>query len=340
MNYLKTTIISLATTIIVLLVVYYFVPIWSVDKLGNEMLGVSVTEISGTDKMSAFPTIYNANLNALNNAKLEISDFNASTTLNQVTTMGNLSTVGTVATGTWNADILTVAYGGTGSSTLLSNGVLYGNGTDGVLAVPVGSDGQTLTLSSGVPVWSSGSVDESLVYNWTNYHDFTYIGMQTATATSLNADTLQIDGTTIDELKDGTSTALHLHPVRNGYFSTSTIANGTVQTVTHNLGVIPRHVRIYSFSAGDLGSGGATIPTWSDGQYNEFDGTITFDVYKDGNPNWGVGTQETNIISIDGVTNGTRDGVAAVISNLTPTTFDLTWSVSNNQGVTSVWTVQ
>ena len=104
--------LSLLTSIIVLLVFWFFMPVWDIDKLGSEtMLGATVTEISSSDKMSTFPAVYNANLNALNSAKIEIS----TTTLPNITTLASLTTVGTIGTGTWNADTLTVAYGGTGS---------------------------------------------------------------------------------------------------------------------------------------------------------------------------------------------------------------------------------
>jgi len=167
MNYLKTILISVLTTIILGLVVYYFVPLWEIDRFIREnLLGATVTEISGSDTMSNFPTVYNANLSSMNSAKAEVS----TTTLNNVTSIPNLATIGTVTTGTWTSTDIGVAYGGTGASTLGSNLVLLGNGTSAIQSVTAGSNDQVLTLVAGVPAWQSGTIDETLNYDWTGQH--------------------------------------------------------------------------------------------------------------------------------------------------------------------------
>jgi len=167
MNYLKTILISVLTTIILGLVVYYFVPLWEIDRFIREnLLGATVTEISGSDTMSNFPTVYNANLSSMNSAKAEVS----TTTLNNVTSIPNLATIGTITTGTWTSTDIGVAYGGTGASMLGSNLVLLGNGTSAIQSVTAGSNDQILTLVAGVPAWQSGSVDETLNYEWTGQH--------------------------------------------------------------------------------------------------------------------------------------------------------------------------
>ena len=53
---------------------------------------------------------------------------------------------------------LTVADGGTGRSSLTSNGILYGQGTGGINATAAGADGYILVSNSGVPEWTA-SVD-------------------------------------------------------------------------------------------------------------------------------------------------------------------------------------
>ena len=45
---------------------------------------------------------------------------------------GNLNLTGNVTSGTWNGTVITVPYGGSGQSTLNSNAVLLGNGTNGI----------------------------------------------------------------------------------------------------------------------------------------------------------------------------------------------------------------
>jgi len=51
---------------------------------------------------------------------------------------------------------LPVANGGTGRTTLTSNGVLYGLGASAVGMTAAGGDGQVLSTSSGTPTWTSG----------------------------------------------------------------------------------------------------------------------------------------------------------------------------------------
>jgi hypothetical protein len=58
----------------------------------------------------------------------------------------NITTLGTIATGTWNATIITVAKGGTGVGTL--TGVIIGNGTSNMSAV-AGTASQLLRRNSG-----------------------------------------------------------------------------------------------------------------------------------------------------------------------------------------------
>ena len=71
-------------------------------------------------------------------------------------------TLGTVTTGTWNADTITVPYGGTGFVSATSNGIVYGNGTGALQVTAAGTwdatngVGQFLSVnSSNVPTWTN-----------------------------------------------------------------------------------------------------------------------------------------------------------------------------------------
>lgn len=73
----------------------------------------------------------------------------------------SITTLGTITTGTWNATIVTVPYGGTGLSTITTNGIVYGNGTSAVGVTAAGTwdgvngMGQILSVNaSGVPTWT------------------------------------------------------------------------------------------------------------------------------------------------------------------------------------------
>ncbi len=83
-----------------------------------------------------------------------------------VVTTGNLTDItatGTITSGTWNGTTIAVANGGTGATTLTSNGVLYGNGTGAIQATAAGTSAQFLVANgSGVPVFVSMSGDVNI----------------------------------------------------------------------------------------------------------------------------------------------------------------------------------
>lgn len=60
--------------------------------------------------------------------------------------------VGTLTVGTWNANTITVPYGGTGLTTVTTNGILFGNGANALQVTSAGTEGQVLQANaSGVP---------------------------------------------------------------------------------------------------------------------------------------------------------------------------------------------
>jgi hypothetical protein len=64
----------------------------------------------------------------------------------------DITGVGTLTVGTWNANTITVPYGGTGQTSFTTNGMIYGNGTGALNITAAGTDGQVLQASSsGVP---------------------------------------------------------------------------------------------------------------------------------------------------------------------------------------------
>jgi len=71
----------------------------------------------------------------------------------------SITTLGTIASGTWNASTITVPYGGTGATTLTSNGVLLGNGTSAISATTAGTADQVLRIpgAGGAPAF--GAID-------------------------------------------------------------------------------------------------------------------------------------------------------------------------------------
>ena len=90
----------------------------------------------------------------------------AGTTLKSTVTGSSLTSVGTITNGTWSGTAIAVAKGGTGATTksagfdalspmTTSGDIIYG-GTSGTgTRLGKGSDGQVLTLASGIPSWAS-----------------------------------------------------------------------------------------------------------------------------------------------------------------------------------------
>src|SRR3990167_546538 len=143
----------------------------------EERLG-AFTDLNATDRQVDFPTTYN------NNLKITMEQGSTSvasiTTLENLTSASALSTIGTITSGTWNASVITTAYGGTGSTTWPdANTIVYASSTNSMLGVPIGTEDQILTLinvggTAGlVPQWASGGVDETLEYDWTGDNTFT-----------------------------------------------------------------------------------------------------------------------------------------------------------------------
>ena len=62
-----------------------------------------------------------------------------------------ISHVGNILQGVWNATTIAVGKGGTGCTSLTSNGILYGNGNDALNVTSAGTDGQIFTNIQGVP---------------------------------------------------------------------------------------------------------------------------------------------------------------------------------------------
>lgn len=155
----------------------------------SQKLGSTITTINATDQISASRAVINTNFSNLNTDKMEVS----TTTIGNVVSLPNLATIGTITSGTWNASTLTIAYGGTGSTTLSQYSVLLGSSTNAVGIVQgLGTSGQFLT-SNGAgfpPSWQSATVNTSANYTWSGTHLFTNnVTLSPATTTISNAST-------------------------------------------------------------------------------------------------------------------------------------------------------
>lgn len=74
--------------------------------------------------------------------------------------LGTIDTVGTIASGTWNGTAIGAGYGGTGQAGGYAVGdMLYASGASALSKRAIGSAGNVLTVSGGLPSW--GSLDLS-----------------------------------------------------------------------------------------------------------------------------------------------------------------------------------
>jgi hypothetical protein len=65
-----------------------------------------------------------------------------------------ITTVGTISSGTWQGTKVAEAYGGTNQSTYAKGDILYASATNTLSKLTAGTNGQTLQLQDGVPVWA------------------------------------------------------------------------------------------------------------------------------------------------------------------------------------------
>lgn len=65
--------------------------------------------------------------------------------------------VGTIASGAWQASTIAPAFGGTGIATYQAGDLLYASSATTLSKLPIGSNGQFLSIAGGVPTWTSGS---------------------------------------------------------------------------------------------------------------------------------------------------------------------------------------
>jgi len=70
----------------------------------------------------------------------------------------SITTVGTIGTGTWSASTIATTKGGTGLTSYASGDILYASATDTLAKLAKGTDGQILTLASGVPSWAAAPI--------------------------------------------------------------------------------------------------------------------------------------------------------------------------------------
>jgi len=100
-----------------------------------------ITSVVAGAGMTGGGTTGDVTLNVIGTADAITVSADAVTIASTYVGQTSITTLGTVATGTWQATDVGVAYGGTGASTLTDGGVLLGSGTGAVTALAALADG-------------------------------------------------------------------------------------------------------------------------------------------------------------------------------------------------------
>ena len=159
------------------------------------------------------------------------------TTLASNVVNSSLTSVGAITSGVWSATTIAIAKGGTGATTktaafdalspmTTSGDIIYGSNSGTATRLAKGTDGQVLTLASGIPSWSTLSA-------------VTTLGTFTTTTTYANGGT--ISGSTLTlGAADGTNPGL-----------VSTVAQTIAGSKTFSSDIITNEVRVGKGVAGN-----------------------------------------------------------------------------------------
>ncbi len=67
----------------------------------------------------------------------------------------SITTLGTITIGTWNGTAIGPTFGGTGQTTYITGDILYASAANTLSKLAIGSPGQVLTVTGGIPSWQT-----------------------------------------------------------------------------------------------------------------------------------------------------------------------------------------
>lgn len=345
---IKTNILNIFLTIVItfasFFVIQNYVPLKYLetkqDKKQDKKLGTSLTTIQSTDTLKNSRSTINDNFTALNNGKIENSTTTLPliTTLSGLTSAASLATVGTITSGTWSGTAISVAKGGTGTTSPSTYLTILGNGANGLtVASSTGTTGQFFTSNGAgaFPSWQTSAVDTAINYTWTGNHLWSG-----AASTSLLAvlNNLYVGTTATSTIQGSTSGTSQLQ----GYLNV--LGTSGTSTISGNL-VVSNNASTTNLTISGNQIGGAMSYTASSTSYTVTTGTITYTNSIPTNANKGMGTYTVTDTDCTGNSYGNiiiaRSGITASTAGITSqnaggaaiceASYTFTWSGNNLQ---------
>lgn len=130
------------------------------EALTNKSInGLTITSSTGTLTITNLKTLSVSNTLTFTGTDSSSVAFGTGGTVayTNVATLSSLTSIGTIGTGVWQGTTIGVGYGGTGLASYTSGDIIYASGTTTLSKLAKGTDGQLLTLASGVPAWTTPS---------------------------------------------------------------------------------------------------------------------------------------------------------------------------------------
>jgi hypothetical protein len=128
------------------------------EALTNKSInGLTVTSSTGTLTITNAKVLSVSNTLTFTGTDSSTVAFGAGGTVayTNVGTLSSLVSVGTITTGTWSATAIAATKGGTGLTSYATGDIVYASATNTLSKLTAGTDGQVLTLASGVPSWAA-----------------------------------------------------------------------------------------------------------------------------------------------------------------------------------------
>jgi hypothetical protein len=121
--------------------------------------GLTVTSSTGTLTITDAKTLSVSNTLTFTGTDASSVAFGAGGTVayTNVGTLSSLVSVGTITTGTWSATAIAATKGGTGLTSYATGDIVYASASNTLSKLTAGTDGQVLTLASGVPSWATST---------------------------------------------------------------------------------------------------------------------------------------------------------------------------------------